>query len=120
MNGTSLHWFCWFWFLLLFCCCLVGFVKYYSSLAIWKNKKHKGSCQEAWLVNSHVKCFMGSPELYKFIFYRDLHALCISDICFKTVQLHEWKIFTKKALKFGSINKKYFYFCKLIYCCCSY
>lgn len=58
---------------------------------------------------------MGSPELYKLIFYRDLHALCISDICFKTVQLREWKIFTKKALKFGSINKKYFYFCKLLY-----
>lgn len=58
---------------------------------------------------------MGSPELYTFIFYRDLHALCISDICFKTVQLREWKIFTKKALKFGSIDKKYFYFCKLLY-----
>lgn len=53
---------------------------------------------------------MGSPELYKFIFYRDLHALCISDICFKTVQLREWKIFTKKALKMDQSIKNIFTF----------
>lgn len=53
---------------------------------------------------------MGSPELYKLIFYRDLHALCISDICFKTVQLREWKIFTKKALKMDQSIKNIFTF----------
>lgn len=73
-----------------------GVFQHCSSLAIQKNRKHKGSCQSVWTVNSLIKSFMDSPGSNQFTFYTDLYALCISDICFKHGQLHEWKIFTKK------------------------
>lgn len=69
-----------------------GVCQHCSSLAIWKNRKQKIlSISLDSQQKSLIKSFLDSPESNQFIFYTDLYALCISDICFKHGQLHEWK-----------------------------